>query len=59
MTKSQCEAIELDNQKYEREKSIGKRTQIHRVITLPDGKKPIEVNFETERMEAPHQGRIR
>ena len=59
LTKSQCEAIEMDHQRYEHEKAIGKRTQSNRHILLEGGKKPIEVNYETERMEAPHQGRIR
>ena len=44
LTKSQCEAIELDHQRYEHEKAIGKRTQAHRHILVDSSssnKKPI------------------
>ena len=44
LTKSQCEAIETDHQRYEHEKAIGKRTQAHRHILVEyssSNKKPI------------------
>ena len=44
LTKSQCEAIETDHQRYEHEKAIGKRTQAHRHILVDSSssnKKPI------------------
>ena len=63
LTKSQCEAIETDHQRYEHERAIGKRTQARRHIQVESAsssnRKPIEVDYELERMLAPHEGRIR
>ena len=53
MTKSQCEAIELDYQRYLREKSIGKNVSDRRKI--PTDSKPIEVDYFESKMSSPHQ----
>ena len=58
MTKSQCEAIENDYQRYLREKSIGKRTADKRVIHT-ESRKLIEVDYFEWKMIAPHQGSIK
>ena len=57
MTKSQCEAIELDYQRYLREKSIGKSVSDRRKISTDS--KPIEVDYFESKMSSPHQGSIK
>ena len=57
MTKSQCDAIEQDYQRYLREKSIGKETPDRRKIITDS--KTIEVNYFESKMTAPHQGSIK
>ena len=57
LTKSQCDAIETDYQRYLREKSIGKITSDRRKIATDS--KTIEIDYFESKMSAPHQGSIK
>ena len=57
LTKSQCDAIETDYQRYLREKSIGKLTSDRRKIATDS--KTIEIDYFESKMSAPHQGSIK